>query len=265
MKKQSLIPLFGAALLVTGVACQRTDTKSTVEFEKFNAVQTFRLDGSASVVGSAEDIGFRCTANMLMPVAVEAHDISSLRDSILQSAFDSSGVNTAAVAYSSMKRLAVECSGFQAVDTVLPDSVCEGLYDVEGVVSYMSDRVMSYVVTVSTYAPRAAHGMSNVYYTNYDMSKGRVFGLSDLVTAEGLATLPATLRQIAESMRGSIGETAVEGLPSDGNFYINNGGEIVFVYQPYEVASYSQGVIELPVPAYLISNDLTPYGKEILL
>ena len=42
-------------------------------------------------------------------------------------------------------------------------------------------------------------------------------------------------------MEASIGSTDITEIPCGGNFYLTPDGEIVFSYQPYEVASYAQG------------------------
>jgi len=266
MKKQHFISILAVAALLTGMSCQhqQRDVRKYVEFENFHAEQTYRLDGSAQIYEAGKDLGFFCTANLLMPVAVGEHDISALRDSILSAAFDTTGTDINEVFSAAMARAAGDCSGFRAVTAEIPDSVCEGWYGVNGFVGYMTPRVMCYGVTVSFYAPRAAHGMHTTYYTNYDIEKNRIFTLSDLFTAEGLASLPEVLKQTVHNMP-EIDESTVEGLPSKDNFFIDSNGNIVFVYQPYEIASYAQGIINIPVPAYQLSGSLTDYGRDILL
>lgn len=82
---------------------------------------------------------------------------------------------------------------------------------------------------------------------------------------KGLEKLPSLLRQTATSMRGSIGQTDLTALPADDNFCVNGDGEIVFVYQPYEIASYAQGIIRIPGGAYILSDYFTPYGNKLLM
>ncbi|MDE6158420.1 MAG: RsiV family protein [Muribaculaceae bacterium] len=61
------------------------------------------------------------------------------------------------------------------------------------------------------------------------------------------------------------GTTDINALPGDDNFYLTPDGNIIFAYQPYEVASYAQGEIQIPIPAYMISQYLTPEAQELLL
>ncbi len=136
---------------------------------------------------------------------------------------------------------------------------------VKGDVAALTSEYISYGVTLSAYYPRAAHGMYTTQYVTYSATAGKVVTLDELFTQEGLAALPAILRNRANSMKGYIGETNVNELPSGNNFYLNANGEIVFVYQPYEVASYAQGRISIPVEPYSVNNYLSPLGAKVLL
>jgi hypothetical protein len=72
--------------------------------------------------------------------------------------------------------------------------------------------------------------------------------------------LPERIAEQAEAMSDMIGPTTVGDLPADGNFYISSEGEIVFAYQPYEVASYAQGPINIPFYSYELIDYMTDEG-----
>ena len=61
-------------------------------------------------------------------------------------------------------------------------------------------------------------------------------------------------------MADKIVTTTITDLPCDNNFYISSEGEIVFSYQPYEVASYAQGIIDIPFYPYELVSYMTPYA-----
>lgn len=265
MKTKNYILMLTAGVAISFAACHPSEKQNMIEFEQFKAEGTYRLVGSAKVYDTDQDLTFQCKAAMVLPAAIENEDLRQLRDSIMSTAFDTTGTDIAAVAYGAFARNAADNSGFEVTDTVVPDSIYDGLYAVDGTVVHLSTRLMCYGVTVSTYSPHAAHGMYSTFYLNYDIEKGKIFTLSDILTPGAIAELPAMLREKAESMRGTIGNTEIETVSSEANFYIDNADNIVFVFQPYEIASYAQGIIELPIPAYILDNSLTPYGKEILL
>ena len=71
------------------------------------------------------------------------------------------------------------------------------------------------------------------------------------------------LRQRATQLAPAIGPTDIQSLPSMGNFYISLDDALVFVYQPYEVASYAQGSIAISFYPYQLTELLTPLGLKI--
>ena len=98
--------------------------------------------------------------------------------------------------------------------------------------------------------------MYTTYYVNYDMAAGSIVSLDDLFTPEGKASLVESIRSQAKEMRDVIGPTDITGLPSKDNFFLTNDNSIVFSYQPYEVASYAQGEIQIPIPAICLLRRL---------
>lgn len=269
MKPSAIFAGTVAAILLTASACNRADEKasdnSVLAFSKYEKVGYYKLLGSAKAYETDSDAIFQGKTNLLLPSEIYGHDTAVLRDSIFKAAFDTTGTETDSIAEAAMRRAASE-AGFELLPTECSDTISyDGIYIVDGELRDVSSRTLSYAVTESTYLPLSAHGMYSTVYINYDLREGRVFTLADILTADALGKLPVLLRQSAWRMRNFIGPTDLTALPSGGNFYIDLSGNIVFVYQPYEIASYAQGIIEIPVPAYQLSDDLTPYGTDVLL
>lgn len=267
MKKHiylAAIAMLGITGCLSLESCKQEKTADNLAFERIKLHATYRLAGSANDYEAAADLSFDCTADFLMPVAVFGHDANTLQDSILKAAFDTTGVNHKGIIESAFRLSAAEV-GYNVADTVVADSSYDGLYTVEGVVESLSSKVMSYAVTNSNYMPRAAHGMYGTRFVNYDITEGKVFTLEDIFTEEGIAKLPTILRDTAKSLRGYIGQTELTAIPAGGNFCINSYDEIVFVYQPYEIASYAQGEIRIPIAAFILSDYFTPYGNKLLM
>lgn len=275
-KTKTALILLAAASVALTVSCHRSDKHSEDEilFSYMTAERSFRLDGSAADYGEDHDLSFGSSARLILPQVLRGRDATDLRDSILTLAFGRSAGNTDTLVANSLADRAAEI-GYAVSDTVLPDSVIastpnfpsryDGFYSVVSDVETLTGSILSYGVTYSTYIPHAAHGMYGVLYVNYDIDSMRVISLERLFTPEGIDALPEIIRQTAADMVSVIGKTDITALPANDNFCITSDNNIVFAYQPYEVASYAQGVIEIPLPAYMLANYLTEYGTQLLL
>lgn len=91
-----------------------------------------------------------------------------------------------------------------------------------------------------------AHGMYSFGYVTYDPAKNRVLSLADIVPPSHrkvvLGKLNAAIAREAKLEDKQLSQ--VEELPD--NFYLTDKG-ITFVFQPYEIASYADGVIYIDV------------------
>ncbi len=107
-----------------------------------------------------------------------------------------------------------------------------------------------------------AHGLQSVFCLVMDMKKGRVLQLTDIFKEGYEPALQATLEQelrvqydIPEgaSLNGEKGILFNAHLPISSNFYLTGQG-IGFVYNPYDVAPYVVGKIDLYIPFSKISG-----------
>lgn len=272
--KKTLLFIPATALLLA--ACNGNDTEvrnSDISFDYRNDAQVYVLQNSASVYECDSDLRIACRANIMVPRKFLGKEIGALVDSIEVAAFDSVG---GLAAYENAFHTAAANFGFPAVPEILTaperDSLAaiplgetdyDGFYTVSGTVATMTPQLISYRVEISQYAPRAAHGDYEVKYINYDIESGRVLTLDNLFTAEGRQALPPLIARRANLMSGYLGETAITSLPADGTFWITPAGNIEFLYQPYEVASYAQGIIRVPFEPYSLSEYMTDLGKTV--
>lgn len=273
MKTTKVLAAAGAlAVLLGAAACTEKTTSckncdKAISFITVKQEKAYTLEGSAKEYGADADLSFYCEASFLMPESLNGFDTQILKDEILKTAFDTTTTEcTRKLIDGSLGSIAASVGDGHytlAADSSATLGTADGAYTVSGTVASMTPSVLSYCIRTSSYEPRAAHGMTKDSYVNYDLKDGKIITIGDVVTADGLDKLPEVLKTIAYSMRNYIGPTELTALPTDGNFYMNLDGDLVFVYQPYEIASYAQGIIEIPVPAYLISDLLTPYGKTL--
>lgn len=276
MKKIYAQALAAAVMAAATVACTHTPApKSDIDFVSVKAAGAFSQDGTAEDLEAETDLRIACRLDLLMPSRIYDHDITPLRDTIQNIAFGSpEGV---ALIQDFFRRSAEEF-GYAVTPLELTEAAADsientssaltaydGFVEVRGYLELLTPKVLSYAINYSSYAPRAAHGMYGTSYVNYDVRLGRMITLEDLFSADGLGALPEAVRKKAIQMRGYIGRTDITSLPAGDNFTLSSDGDIILSYQPYEVASYAQGEIRVPMPAYEVDQYLTPYGKSLLM
>ncbi len=263
------------ATLAVSSCSNTTVAESDMEFGQLRHAAAYTLSGSAADYEVPSDLTVACKVDMIMPVSFHGISADTLCNEIRQEAFGTSDTMTAV---DSFFRHSVSEFGFSATPINLSESATDSLlnsnealstYDgfvsVSSRIATMTPRILSIAVSSSSYAPRAAHGMHGTRYFNYDMEQHRNFGLGDLVKAESIGLLPAIIAEKARQMSCVLGQTEISSLPADNNITIDGDMNIVFVYQPYEAASYAQGEIAVPIPAYTIDSMLTDYGKSLLM
>jgi hypothetical protein len=98
-----------------------------------------------------------------------------------------------------------------------------------------------------------AHGQNGTLAASYDLRTGRRLRYNDIFKPTAAAKLPALLGQAIRPLMGLAPGTpldkslSVSEMPVTHNVFLTAGG-VVFTYQPYEIASYSQGEVRVFVP-----------------
>lgn len=264
----------GALCAILLNACACSGSSDDVAFEHIVLTDGYSMTGSADAFESEKNMSIGCQVNILLPTSLYGHDIKPLRDSILMAAFDAPTTASIDSARVAVKNYASTISGYTLKDTVLPSETVvanpsfltryDGSVNIIGAVETITPDILSYALYRSTYIPGNAHGDFYTHYLNVDLNNGKLVALSDIFTLEGLKELPQAIATAAHAMRPILGQTEICQLPSSNNYYITAGGQIVFVYAPYEVASYAQGEIRVPIDIELLSTYFTPYGMELL-
>lgn len=252
-----------SAMLIA--SCQKdnvaTEPSDTISFMTISGQKIFSLEDTAQAFDRDCDISISDSAVILMPEVLYGFDVKPLRDTIMSLAFDTICSNPAQAMTEYFTAAANEL-GYTAVEMPI-DSVCDdvdidGYFVVKGYISNLTDRMLTYRIDRQNYYPGAAHGMQNVRYVTYDLLKGGILTLSDIFTHDGIERLPSLISRRAAKLVAQLGPTDITSLPVQGDFYISIDDQIVFVYQPYEVASYAQGIIQVPFYPYELSEYLTP-------
>ena len=104
------------------------------------------------------------------------------------------------------------------------------------------------------------HGNYGSSFFCFDLNSKKQLKLSDIISADSI-----TLQHLAEkyfriqyNVRSALNEVLFENhLPVNDNFYFNEKG-IGFLYNPYEVASYAQGEINIFIPFQALQKFIKP-------
>lgn len=128
-----------------------------------------------------------------------------------------------------------------------------------------------YVLSRFSYAyTGGAHGNYGTGFTNYDLNTNSKIGLSDILSKEGMAKLPALLEKNYRAQNDVPKEQSLmeAGLFSD-TIYANENfaftpGCLMFCYVPYEIGPYAAGEIYIYIPRSDIDKYLTSRGKKLV-
>lgn len=237
----------------------------TIKFDTYTVGATYTLLNTADLFQTDRDISFSDSVSLTMPSRIYDIDISTLRDSITSFVLGNTDVTDMAKAIKASLDSTASELGYK-IRRSRPVADPDGFSYTSGFVVYLNPEMLVYCVSAETYDPGAAHGMTSKRYINYYIlshKQGRILTLNDIFTPKGLKELPDLIAERAQDMSDVIGPTSVEGLPQDGNFIISSEGQIVFVYQPYEIASYAQGFINVAFDPYELLGQLTPFGIDL--
>jgi hypothetical protein len=112
-------------------------------------------------------------------------------------------------------------------------------------VRFADDKYLSYYAECYAYTG-GAHGMTEVTVGTLDRKSGLKVRLENIVTKDRLACLQKALREGAIKQVGGE-ENLLGEVTLTENFYIAADG-LHFVYNPYAIACYAKGVIEVVIP-----------------
>ena len=143
----------------------------------------------------------------------------------------------------------------------------------EGAMVYMRDMISSVVTFSSQYVvyevmtsvyDGGAHGLTNSRYLTYDFGKGRVIDANVMFRPDSEDALLKAIKSelMADNGVSTLKELDAKGFFSDQIYVSHNvylqGYDVVFHYNPYEIAPYSEGSVDVRIPFYEISDQLTP-------
>lgn len=260
-------PLAGLGALTLACAaimtsCGTDGSDQPLSFNTYSAASTYTLVGSGKDFDQDADLICGDSVSLVMPITLENTDAQALRDTIMSLALGQKAQSIQSAMDNWLTATAAEY-GYPTKPATGNVQDLQGFDNVRGFIVNLDPELLVYCVTTDQYEPGAAHGMTTRRYINYSLLEGKVVSLKDLFTPQGLRELPARIADQAENMPAYAGQTQIEALPEDYNFYISSEGEIVFSYAPYEAGPFSLGTVEIPMYPYELVNLMTPRAIDL--
>lgn len=216
--------------------------------------------------------------SLLWPKTLGDADIATLRDSIMYFCFADTLSKTpdeAIQRFISDTSLLTGDGTTEPLYTVTPvDSLPEGVdalgcyfNNVTGSVIELDEEMITYQVTSSTYLG-GAHPMTVIRPFTYDFETGQVLDVDNMFRPECRdSIMPVIVNALARQL-----DVPVSGLDRAGIFssqltypgqpYINNN-TLYFHYNPYDIAPYSSGMIDVAVYPYEVDTFLRPEVRKL--
>lgn len=254
-----------SAIVAMVCSCSQSSDDASMAFESYSVSKCYRLAGSDEVFLQDLDITYADSVSLILPLRLNGCDVQAVRDTITAYALGVTGKPILSSVNEFMTNSASQL-GFEAELLDKPGAaLLAPSYDfISGFVLTLTPDLMVYCIRTESQRAGAAHGMTTHRYINYLLhGRGQVLALDYIFTPEGLAELPERIAEQALSLSDIIGPTSVDALPANDNFYISADSEIVFSYQPYEIASYAQGTIDIPFYLYELSDLMTPAALQL--
>jgi len=106
-----------------------------------------------------------------------------------------------------------------------------------------------------------AHGLGTKKYLRFDMNTGKTWGINEAFYDGARPAITKLIQQNCEEMKNGGNNIFFDDVKPEinENFYFDND-YIYFVYNPYEIAPYSEGYVTIKLPAKRISKWIDKNG-----
>lgn len=112
-----------------------------------------------------------------------------------------------------------------------------------------------------------AHGMYNQTYLNADTRTGDLIDEDRLFKQDTKQNLTKLIKELLPLQKNSSGDPVTllepDNVSPNNNFYFSKIG-VVYVFNPYEVAPYSDGIIQVEIPFERIKDMIAPEYNFLL-
>lgn len=266
MVYRGIFPLLIAAVLVATTGCSekkedaskgdtRTRVEKDIKFESFSYDVIVSVPDSNTIADNPSSKYVRYTCEGVLPETLGDENVRNLRDSLMSMAH---------ICYADDSMPSPIIGKGDSITDLNPLSTdaC-GVFIVKLSASLINPRVVVFDCYNESYTCGAAHGLNGMGALNYDISNGKILKLGDIIAADKENELLKAVRKNLVGMKLPlyVSDSEIQ-LPEQFRI-VGNGLE--FIYQPYDIAPYSEGVIKVSVGLDVLNgqNLFTPEGKYI--
>lgn len=277
MNIKLLIGIVAASFTLASVACKNGTADNTAQasdngITDFEIKQTVKslernyiCEGAETYYDDSTEVYSTVRIAIEWPEVMGGNDLKTLKDSLLATIFD----KPEATINASMLKAAENPEGADLFKMKLIDSIPTMkpamVYSRDMIASIItfSPKFISYQIMTAIYNG-GAHGMAESRYINYDFATRKVLTYDNAFKPDSEAEL---LNAIKDNLMTRYNVSSMKELDKRGifadqiyvskNFYLQ-GYDIVFHYNPYEIAPYSEGSINVRVPYFQIEEALNP-------
>lgn len=275
MRKPLIITALIAAMASALTSCNQKQEESYADIANFEISETYKtawasyLHVNDSTFGEDVPIYSQAAISIQWPNKYGNNDISCLQDSLIANVFGYTGVSID----QAISDYIAQPQGYGDFELLKVDDP-----NPEGVTLLQSVRVHTvgfcerYIVyKITEFEDNGgAHPLYSSKFLNYDIRNNKVLEFSDIfVAGSEQVLLDAITAQLLDMYFATNLEELEEnsGIFTDqiyltDNIYIT-GSEIVFFYNPYDIAPWAVGSIEVPLQEYDLEEILTPQARAL--
>ncbi len=237
-------------LILLAVSCQQQE----METENFTYHTVYPLTADTALGALSFD------ADVEIPVKFRDHDIlKNVQKQIVAKVFgeiyNSIPLDSILPRYAEVLSMEYKKSNEPFLQKIIeakePSPIWQNQIQVQGAALYLDDKILSYSYERYAYMG-GAHGNSSRLLYNFDLSNARLISEQNIFIENYQNSLAQLIKQQIVEDNAEMESTAdlnefhffEDEIKPNNNFYVNADG-IVYVYNPYDIAPYSTGQIEV--------------------
>lgn len=261
-----LMPICATLLALCAAACAKSNDTGTIEFET-------RTDSIGYLVPDyyGDTVYAAARFSVVWPEKIADQDFDALTDSLTAYTFGSTTTDFDKAAKefleSSVNDLTTDTDSASAPVktsfTEANDAMRHSVQYVNSTVSLLTPTILVIDINNEWYDFGSAHGMSSLRVLNYSIAGHKLLTEQTMFKKGSEAKVLSLINEAARQRYPEEGTLFPEPISFYSTFKVTEN-DIVFIYQPYDVAPFSSGIIEVPVTQYDLYSTLTPEAMEAL-
>lgn len=279
MKNQFLAAICTAAIAMLVTSCGKSGSNDTgsgdIKISEFAVNQSIKSsERNYLVVFGGDSAYLDISTSIHWPEKIGDADIKVLQDSLMRYCYadTTQGINPAILAYmanTSMVDSLAPGDKVVAVDSVpqSQDEMRSWFSNVTASITELNEDMVTYEVSSSSYLG-GAHPFTASHPFTYDLRSAKVLDMGNMFVTGSTEKIVDIIREaLARQLGTSVSRLDNAGIFSSqltypGQPYIA-GGALVFHYNPYDIAPYAMGPVDVTVYPYEVDSLLTPQVKSL--